>query len=108
MSRKEGTNFFTFQRFLTNHLVVGGTDDVMLQEQQLPELTDDFARMVKREDLFKQAWVFVFQKCLDLADLEFLQILESILDCIQRGDWITFPIYFCFLDSNNIQNQHIC
>jgi len=26
-----------------------------LKEQQLPELTDDFARMVKREDLFKQA-----------------------------------------------------
>lgn len=26
-----------------------------LKEQQLPELTDDFARMIKRQDLFKQA-----------------------------------------------------
>lgn len=27
-----------------------------LKEQQLPELSDDFARLVKRQDLFKQAW----------------------------------------------------
>lgn len=66
--------------------------------------------MVKREDLFKQAWAsaFVFQ-CLDhldLADLEFLQIPLSILDCNNEEIGLLSPTFKNSIYVNNKSNKH--